>query len=424
MRKILIGTGGFSLVLGILITSFVIVPTQMTGHLTKKYGKPLDGNRVIAINGERGRQADLLQEGLNFKPFVRVVYSIDYVNYEKIDEGQVGLLTAVDGSPMGKDLYIAPDWVTNESDRDSIERNMLDPRYFIEHGGKKGPQLNLLKPGEYKINKFMWKVDIVDATRIPDGHVGVIISRIGKVPENIELEADSNNLATPVVDKGYMGIWKDVLKPGMYYLNRHPDANKGAYEVKVVDTRIQTWAYKGGYDYYTIDLTVGEDGKIKQEKSKTETMKTPQSAADNAIRAITMDEWPVFVDGRILVQVQPNDAPYIIASVGGLTELEDRITTPLIRSVIRNEAESRTAIEFVKKRSDIELNIDKVLKESSNGSRLTIKEFKMNNVYLKPELLIPGKRKQLAEKLKDTYKQEKLAYDEKKHVKKLNNKVN
>jgi septal ring factor EnvC (AmiA/AmiB activator) len=56
------------------------------------------------------------------------------------------------------------------------------------------------------------------------------------------------------------------------------------------------------------------------------------------------------------------------------------------------------------------------MKEKSNGSRLTIKEYKMNGVFIKPELLVPDKRKQLASKLKETYTQEKLAYEEKKRT--------
>jgi len=415
IKKTSISIGIFLSIVGILMTSFVFVPSQHTGHLIKKYGTKLNGDRVIAINGERGRQSELLQEGLNFSPFIRVLYSISYVPYQKIEQGQLGLLTSVDGSPLGKDLFIASDWVSPDMEykRDSIERNMLDPKYFILNGGKKGPQLNTLKPGEYKINKFMWNVDIVDATRVPDGHVGVVISRVGKVPENIELEDSGNKLATPVVDMGYMGIWKEPLKPGMYYFNTHPDKNKGAYEIKLIDTRVQTWVYKGGYDYYTIDLTITEDGKISQEKSEVKKTPVPNDAADAAIRVISEDGWDVYVDGRLLIQIQPADAPYIVASVGGVVELEDKVTTPLIRSVMRNIGEDREAPTFVWERSKIEFLVDSILKEKSDGSRLTIKEFKMNDVYIKPELLVPDKREQLAKKMEDTYKQEQKAYTEK-----------
>jgi len=434
IKKISLGFGVLFIIVGILLTSILFVPTKHTAHLIKKYGSKLDGNRVIAINGERGRQAEILQEGLNISLFVNVIYDVEFVPYEIIGEGQVGLLTSVDGSPLGKDLYIAPDWLTMfsenkivkvndsvsydtvilpENRRSEIETMMLDPKYFIEHGGKKGPQLNVLRPGEYKINKYMWKVEIVDATRIPDGHVGVIISRVGKVPQNIQVGAEGNTLATPVVDKGYMGVWKEPLKPGMYYLNRHPDKNKGAYEVKLVDTRIQTWTYKGGYDWYVIDLSIEENGKIEQTISKTTHKKIPDGATGGAIRIMTKDGWTIFIDGRILIQIQPQDAPYIIASVGGIPELKDKITTPLMRSVCRNVGEHIEATNFVLKRSTIEKEIEDLLIEGSSGTRLTVKEYKMNDVYVKPELLIPDKRKQLAKKMETTYAQEQLAYKEK-----------
>jgi len=415
IKKTGIILGSLLILLGVLLTSIVVVKTKHTLHLTKKYGSELKGDRVIAVNGERGRQGRLLQEGFIFSPFIRIINDLEQVPYVKIEEGQVGLLTAVDGRPLGKDLFIAPDWVTPdmENKRDSIERSMLDVKSFLNNNGYKGPQLNVLKPGEHKINTYMFDVEIVEATRVPDGHVGVIISRVGLVPTDIQIEASGNQLATPVVDRGFMGVWKETLKPGMYYLNRHPDVNKGAYEVKLIDTRIQTWAYKGGYDWYSVDLSIGEDGKISQVVSKPIFKEIPSESADGAIRAISKDSWEIYVDGRILVQVQPEDAPYIIASVGGLDELENKITTPLIRSVIRNIAEKREAPTFVWERSKIENEIDTRLKEGSTGTRLTIKEFKMNEVYIKPELLVPDRRKQLANKMESTYKQEQRAYAEK-----------
>ena len=415
MKKITLSSGVILIVIGILMTSFYITPGDHIALLRKKYGKELPPDRVVAINGERGRQSWVLQEGLTFMPFINVIYDIENVPYINVEEGQVGLLTAYDGEPLDKNIYIAPDWVPKnmENKRDSIEMAMLDPKTFIESGGKKGPQLNVLKPGKYKINTYMWNVDIQPATRIPDGFVGVVISRVGLVPKNIEVANVGNKLATPVVDKGYMGIWKDVLKPGMYYLNRHPDRNKGAYEVKLVDTRVQTWTYKGGYEYYTIDLKIDESGKIVQTRSKNMEAERPTSAVDNAIMVISKDGWGCFIDGRLLVQVQPSDAPYIVASVGGLDELRDKVTTPLIRSVLRNIAEKKEAPSFVWERSKIERETDSLMKVKSNGSRLTVKEFKMNNVYIKPELLVPDKRKQLAKKMENTYKQEQKAYAEK-----------
>lgn len=143
---------------------------NITGHMVKKYGKQLNSERVIAINGERGRQSELLQEGLNIIPFVRVIYDISMEPYVIIPEGKCGLLTAIDGSPLGKDLFTAPDWVTKDLNhkRDSIEQSMIDPKTFIENNGKKGPQLNILKPGEYKINTFMWDIAIVPSTAITE----------------------------------------------------------------------------------------------------------------------------------------------------------------------------------------------------------------------------------------------------------------
>ena len=48
------------------------------------------------------------------------------------------------------------------------------------------------------------------------------------------------------------------MLPGTYYLN------KRAYEAALVDTRIQTWQYQGGYIKRRINLTLNQNGQIEQ----------------------------------------------------------------------------------------------------------------------------------------------------------------
>jgi hypothetical protein len=39
---------------------------------------------------------------------------------------------------------------------------------------------------------------------------------------------------------------------------------------------------------------------------------------------------------RVLAQVTPDNAPFVVASVGGLPEIENNIMVPTIRSIVRN----------------------------------------------------------------------------------------
>lgn len=43
---------------------------------------------------------------------------------------------------------------------------MLNAEYFLTNGGQKGPQLTVLKPGKYRLNRYLFDVKIEDATNI------------------------------------------------------------------------------------------------------------------------------------------------------------------------------------------------------------------------------------------------------------------
>lgn len=414
--------GGLFIIIGILMTSFVFVSTSHTAHMIKKYGgSHLPVGRVIAVDGEMGRQSRLLQEGINFQPFINVIYEIEQVPNVVIEPGKVGLLTSIDGIPLdqSKDEFIAPDWVSAsytydglidsvlEENRTQIEKNMLDPEYFLNHNGRKGPQLNVLPPGEYKLNRYLWKVTAVPATDVPAGFVGVIVSKVGETPEDIELSAGDGNLAQPVVDKGYRGVWKEVLTPGTYYLNTN------AFKVELFDTRVQTWVYAGGYKEKTIDLEIGEDGEIKQKIASVD-VAVPSNAAGDAIDVKSKDGWILYCEGRMVIQVEGEDAPYIYASVGSMENLENRIITPILRSDLRNQGENRQALDFWRKRSHVEESTTKIVQLEGEKARVTIKDWKMAKVVIPPELLVPAKRQQLANQMKTTYETEKQSYEKRK----------
>jgi len=70
--------------------------------------------------------------------------------------------------------------------REEIERNMLDADFFLRNGGKKGPQSNVLKPGTYAINTYLFRGALDEVVRIDAGHVGVVTSRTGKTLKTIE----------------------------------------------------------------------------------------------------------------------------------------------------------------------------------------------------------------------------------------------
>lgn len=413
-----------------LMTSCLVIDSDSVGHLKRIYmGSEMPQGRIIAAPNEKGPQAKILPPGFHLIPFVAVTHDIEELPILEIKQGTYGYVVAKDGNAMPDGQFIAPAW---ESANDMIDA-MKFMGYDTEDGqvkGVKGPQLTVLPPGHYRINRYLFDIFEGDSTPVPAGHVAVIKSNVGDdyigkpiLPSGV----DASELSVPIVPKGYRGVWKDVYNPGEYYLN------KKAYDVTIVDTRVQTWKYLGGYTRKWIDLVVGDDGKIAQEPHEEE-VKVPEDAADTAI-VLRVEGWDVFQDSRVQVQVTPENAPFVVASVGGLTQVEDKIITPNYRSILRNvvaeevpfkvkekdkdgkeievtKYRPRQVLDLLYHREELEKAVAKDLIPTSAKAGVTVQWVRFGDPAVPPSLLLPGKRKQLADSLIATYRQEKIAQTE------------
>ncbi len=406
-------------------SSFVLVDANQVGHLKRIYAfKELPPGRIIALDGEKGPQAEILGPGFHFIPLVRVLYDFEEYDVVTIPEGYYGQLTTLDGNAMPSGMFMAP------AIPDDQVGDMLKADVFLKNGGLRGPQETVLKPGQYRLNRYLFDVRLdqgTNATVIPAGHVGVVKSNVTQpgincVEEEVSAsEASREALTVPLVPRGCVGIWKDPLFPGAYYLNRQ------AYEVTLVDTRVQTWEYKGGYTKRIIDLSVDQQGNIQQnERSVDEPL--PEDAADRAV-FVKVEGWDIPLELRALVQVDPSNAPVVVGSVGGLAEIEDRILTPAIRSIVRNVAGASIRVpdknsdgslvsppsstvrptrvlDLIENRDALEQTIEAQIKIEGNKAGVDIREIRLGEPAIPPELLVSRLRVQLADQLSTAYERE------------------
>jgi len=395
-----------TLFLGVLffltLPSYVIIDADEIGLMKRKFlASSLPPGRIIAANGEKGPQAEILGPGFHFRPFIRVLNVIEYAPVVLIPEGHYGILTANDGLPMRENQFIADPWPAGKT------QDMLDANYFLTEGkGQKGPQLQVLRPGKYRINNYLFKVKVAKALDVPTGHVAVIRSKVQErddCPKDSVQATDSDQVTAVIVPTGCKGVHAEPLKPQAYYLNRE------AYEATIIPTRIQTWSYKGGYTKRQIDLSVDDNGKIQQVESAKQEI-TPESAADRAI-IVRVEGWTVPVDVRIVVQVNPENAPLVVASVGDLQKVEDKIITPAIRNIFRTIGghPDRKVLDFIEKREEInQLVLDEISKIAAKAG-VSVQEVHMGEPAIPPELLVATLREQLASQLKETYIREQEA---------------
>ena len=204
------------------------------------------------------------------------------------------------------------------------------------------------------------------------------------------------------------------------YLNRH------AYEVTLVDTRVQTWEYRGGYRRRIIDLSIDQQGNLKQSERSVEEP-VPSTAVDRAV-SVKVEGWDIPQELRVVAQISPENAPIVAGSVGGIQEIEHRILTPLIRSIVRNVAGSSIRVprkeggnivgydfrptrvlDLIENREAIEDTIEDQIKSEARKAGVEIKEIRLGEPAIPPEILLARIRKQLADQLSEAYQRETLA---------------
>ncbi len=386
----------------ILSTSYVQIDADEVGHLKKIYlGSSLPPGKIIAVNGEKGPQAEILPPGFHFRFFLNVMYNLERFPIVEIHEGKYGFVTSQDGLPLRRDQFFADGWPEEE-----FARMVQDAAYFLQKGGQKGPQLSVLKPGRYRINHYLFRVQEDIATSIGPGEVGVVKSNVQEKKDCKTMRVRrEKELSVLLVPKDCIGVWTEPLFPGSYYLN------KRAYEVTKISTRIHAWTYKGGYLRRYIDLSVDQEGKITQKERQRE-IPVPRNAVDAIM--VRVEGWDVPLELRVLLQVTPENAPFVVGSVGGIKEIEDKVLTPVIRSVLRNVVgvKGRKVLELQEQRAEIETLVEDKIRPEGLKAGVSIREVRLGEPIIPPELLVARRREELAELLRRTYQKEQEAQQE------------
>lgn len=211
--------GIIGIVVGLFILSGIVyVRKYEIGIVIKKMlGKKMSQGKIIACNGEIGVQAETLMPGLYWRnPFV---YSVEKDELTIVNKGHIATVEAIDGDVISTGRLLA----------DSVECNHFqDAKTFLTGGGKKGPQVSILKPGVYRINKRVFKTTEYPSTKITQEHIGAVTALDGKpLPTKYMIapkpDKDDHNVFQDgkkfLDDGGYRGIQLDTLQAGDYYIN-------------------------------------------------------------------------------------------------------------------------------------------------------------------------------------------------------------
>ncbi|MEM6798462.1 MAG: SPFH domain-containing protein [Planctomycetota bacterium] len=374
-----------ALVAGFTLASFRYVAEDRIGLVNKNIAfKSLAPGQIIATNGEKGPQAKILPPGWQ-AGYWPGFYDIDLEKLVEVRAGEVGLLNARDGVPLPPNTTYAPEWSEAEFSK------MLDATYFLtDGGGYKGPQTSVLKPGSYRINTKLFQVTIAKVTTIDKATVGVVKSNVGERPEVTgEVEPVGYGRLARLVGKGERGIWRDPLRPGQYYLNTN------AFEVTVISTRKQVVRYT--------DATVAKTGEHEESQ----------------IVVRTSDGYTFPVDVRVEYEIEPGNAPLLVATVGDDQEGLRTVMNSAVRAIFRNNAEGVKALDYVQQRSLQETQSLKMLKEEMAKIGATVTAVRIGDVgdesTLGP-LLKTQTDREIALQEQETFREQQRAQEQKKEL--------
>src|SRR5207244_763349 len=180
------------------------------------FGRTLPAGRVVAMRDEVGVQARVLPPGLQIMvPFVYVGRKTDML---MISEDEVGILESIDGLPLEPGRIFA----RHVEGHDTFQ----DGEAFLRNGGQKGPQIDILPPGQYRINTYLFTIRAQPVVTISKGQVGVVSARDGDpiTPGRLLARKVQGHQAFQDGEAflragGQRGPQYDLLKPGTYYIN-------------------------------------------------------------------------------------------------------------------------------------------------------------------------------------------------------------
>ena len=320
---------------------FTIIEQNQLGLVKARDGASLDTGRVLGKpvdcdkfqdataflnnDGQKGPQAAFLTPGsYRINTFL---FDVEMVPITQIHENKVGIVTTLDGEPLGKG-EIAGVSVAGH-------KNYQDPIAFINAGGMKGLQEDVILAGTYYLNPWFVIVEQVDMIYIPIGYVGVVNSFVG--PEGKDTSGDSFKHGN-IVKKSQKGVWEEPLDPG-----KHP-VNIYTHAVEVVPTTniVLNWA-----------------------NSRTEAHELDKNLCTITVRS--SDGFTFNLDVSQIIHIPRNEAPKVIARFGNMKNLVSQVLEPTIANYFRNSAQKSDVIEFlanrIQRQDDAKGHISKVLSD-------------------------------------------------------------
>ncbi|MHC5718618.1 MAG: hypothetical protein ACYTX0_42750, partial [Nostoc sp.] len=236
------------IVVGSVITGVLLwqgltqIGEDEVGIVRKKFSRPLPPDRLIALNGEKGWQAKILNPGWHWG-YWSWMYEIYTESSVYIAPDKIGIVEAKDGDspPPGRNFGKVVDC-----------DNFQNAQAFFDEKGQRGKQLAILTTGTYQINTELFKIQRDSLIRIQADEIGIVEARDGALlppGQNFGKVVECNDFqdAQAFFDQGgQKGKQLAILKAGTYQINTALFKIHKAPVVKILPGEIALVIAQGG----------------------------------------------------------------------------------------------------------------------------------------------------------------------------------
>lgn len=398
-----------------------------------------DAEAFIKNGGEKGVQTDILPQG---EYRINPMFQVTTQKMVIIRPNEVGIVYAQDGLPLREGQLFA-DSIDGHQSFQNIEK-------FLENNGQKGPQINVLKPGRYKINTEFFKVKVVQAINIPSDKIGLVTANYGlPLPKNetVAITIPGHNSfqdGQKFIDNGgQKGRQNEYLSSGMYYLNadlfsvemvKQLEVPTGYVGVMVSFIGIEPskeieFALSGSQAETTTSDTLMQEGQKMPELYKGiqhESLRpglypvnsyaynvqlmditnisiewvenqNANSKHFNPLQVLSQDGFNLQIALKVIVRVRSAQAPLVVAKVGTIAKLTNDVIEPIISASFRNQASQASAISFLQARTEEQEKAEQHVKEELLKYNVECVSVLITNINIPQDLMDTQTKKIIAE---------------------------
>lgn len=369
------------------LVPLVTIPQGKMGYIFARDGKLLEPTQALAANdvafdfqdveaffksgGQRGPQRRVLREGtyaINLVQFIVLtderVYSMPLSREEmaviqgmaqviaerggfvpviiKDTDDKIGIATVHDGPSLAQGEIIAPVVGDNPKDDETYHNKFQDPDKFLKAGGFRGRQLQVLVEGTYYVNRLFATVEMIQKTIIEVGNVGVVVSYTGAAGEDLSGKEYRHG---ELVARGQRGVWEEALLPGKYAFN--------TYAGKVVAVPTTNFI-------------------LKWIRNQTGAHKFDENLSE--VSLITKDAFEPSLPLSVVVHIDYQKAPLVVQRFGDIKRLVEQTLDPMVAAYFKNIGQTRTLIQLLQERSDIQRIASEEMKEKFRHYNLELEE--------------------------------------------------